>query len=106
MWDYKYDLDECWEVILGKRDKVGHYERNELFLKLTFSVSLKNLINVIPDNILRDLINSTNFDSQWNFEICSLYNKLKDILQKSPDYDLTKFDKENPEYPCNIKDNK
>ena len=56
VWDYDVDPYELHEVVLGKRRKVGHFDRTRVFLRMLERLSWYDLLDLLTVDLLRDLL--------------------------------------------------
>jgi hypothetical protein len=54
MWDYNISAAEVEEVLYGKRDMAGHYNRQAIFIKLLESYSWFTIVQLFSPSELRE----------------------------------------------------
>jgi hypothetical protein len=56
MWDYDISAVEVDEVLKGRRDKAGHYDKQTIFIKLLESFSWFTIVQLFTPGELRQLL--------------------------------------------------
>jgi hypothetical protein len=56
MWDYKISAADVDGVLQGKRDKVAHYNKQSIFIKLLESYSWFTIVQLFSPDELRQLL--------------------------------------------------
>ena len=56
VWDYDVDPFLLHEVVLGSRGKVGHFDRQRVFLRMLERLSWYDLLDLLGVDLLRDLL--------------------------------------------------
>jgi hypothetical protein len=56
MWDYTIDPSEADDVLTGRKEKAGHYNRQDIFLKLLESYSWFTILQLFSAYELKHLI--------------------------------------------------
>ena len=56
LWDYNISLDKVVDVIDGKREYAGHYNREKLFIKVLESFSWTTVLDIFSLSDVKELL--------------------------------------------------
>jgi len=56
MWDYNIPPEELFEVLHGKREYAGHYNREKLLVKLLESYPWFTILKILPADELKEIL--------------------------------------------------
>ena len=82
MWDYPISAQECYDVLLGTQQTIGHYDSEKLFRKLLESFSWFAILDILPIDRIRELLSDEMIKSLRNERLRERYGFIKDKLSK------------------------
>jgi len=56
-WDYKFPTDELMSVLLGRQEKIGHFDREKLFLRMLNYLNWYDFIQIVNPQDMTEVIN-------------------------------------------------
>jgi hypothetical protein len=81
VWDYDVDPYELHEVVLGKRQKVGHFDRKRVFLRMLERLSWYDLLDLLTVDLLRDLLTPETIAGIRRRDVRERYGHIRRVLQ-------------------------
>ena len=82
MWDYNISAVDVEAVLQGKRDTIGHYDKQTIFIKLLESYSWFTIVQLFSPDELRQLLSD---DVVKKLRFKSLRNKYEFVQKRLQD---------------------
>lgn len=82
MWDYNISAVDVEAVLQGKRDTIGHYNKQTIFIKLLESYSWFTMVQLFSPDELRELLSD---DVVKRLRFKSLRNKYEFVQKRLQD---------------------
>lgn len=82
MWDYNISAVDVEAVLQGKRDTIGHYNKQTIFIKLLESYSWFTMVQLFSPDELRELLSD---DVIKRLRFKSLRNKYEFVQKRLQD---------------------
>ena len=82
VWDYAVDPLELYEVVTGKREKVGHLDAQRVFLRMLERLSWYDLLDLLGAEELRTRLTPQTIASLQRRDQRDRYEHIRRVLQK------------------------
>lgn len=82
VWDYAVDPLELYEVVAGKREKVGHLDAERIFLRMLERLSWYDLLDLLGVEGLRSRLTPHVIASQRRQDQRDRYEYVRRVLRK------------------------
>lgn len=84
IWDYNIEPEAAYQVLIGVRDRVNHWDFEQLFLRLLERLSWYDLLNLLGEKRLKDKLTLDIIDQLRYSELRVKYGRLYKILHREP----------------------
>lgn len=81
-WDHNIPAEELYELSLGRRAYVGHYDKSKLFIRMLETYPWFTLIRFYPVNEIAFLLNEKNINQLRQPSLKKKYEFVKKRLQE------------------------
>lgn len=82
MWDYNIPVNDIEELLSGKKEKAGHYNRKMLFKKLIESYSWFTILELLTPDEINDLLTEETINGLRSASLKKKYEFIKKRLQE------------------------
>ena len=96
VWDYDVDPWELYEVVTGKRERAGHFDRERVFVRMLAGMFWYDLLAILGMDYMKKYLNESAIQKIWYPELREKYELARKILQGEP-VPLSGWDPENRE---------
>jgi hypothetical protein len=81
VWDYDVDPYVLYEVVTGKRDKVGHFDAERILIRMLERLSWYDLINILGMEFLRSALTPQVIKKIRLMDVQEKYDFVRKVLQ-------------------------
>ena len=82
LWDYNIPAAEVRAVLLGEKQKAGHYDAHGLFKKAIESFSWYTVMDIIPLARIKDLLSDFDLNTLRDKKLTERYAFIKNKLDE------------------------
>lgn len=82
MWDYNIPAEDVRAVLLGEKEKAGHYDAHGLFKKAVESFSWYTVMDIIPLARIKDLLSEFDLTTLRDKKLTERYVYIKNKLDE------------------------
>ena len=82
LWDYDIDPYELYEVVIGKRERVGHFDRERVFQRMLERLSWYDLLDLLGVDALRERLVPEAIARIRRPDVRERYEHIRRILHK------------------------
>ena len=82
LWDYDIDPYELYEVVIGKRERVGHFDEKRVLQRMLERLSWYDLLDLLGVDILRERLVSETIARIRRSDVRERYEHIRRILHK------------------------
>ncbi len=80
LWDYNISSDEAYQVLIGERERAGHYDASSLFKKLIESFPWYAIMDILPLARIKELLDQQDLSKLRFPDIQKRYEYIKTRL--------------------------
>lgn len=80
IWDYDIDPYELYEVVLGLREKVGHFDRMRVFQRMLERLSWYDLLDLLGADMLRERLTPETIAQIRRPDVRERYEHIRRVL--------------------------
>lgn len=80
LWDYNISSEEAYQVLIGERERAGHYNANSLFKKLIESFPWYAVMDILPLARIKELLDQQDLSKLRFPDIQKRYEYIKTRL--------------------------
>ena len=80
VWDYDIDPYQLHEVVLGLREKAGHFDRQRVLLRMLERLSWYDLLDLLGVDLLRTLLTPGTIAQIRRRDVRERYEHIKRVL--------------------------
>jgi len=84
VWDYDHAPEEIAEVLAGERERVGHFDRSALFLRMLQSLPWQRIVQTLGMDEVRLLLTPEVIERLWPPSLRERYVRIRSVLQGNP----------------------
>jgi hypothetical protein len=81
VWDYDVDPYVLYEVVTGKRDKVGHFDAERILIRMLERLSWYDLLNILGMAFLRSALTPQVIKKIRLMDVREKYDFVRKVLQ-------------------------
>ena len=82
LWDYDIDPYELYEVVIGKRERVGHFDEERVLQRMLERLSWYDLLDLLGVDILRERLVPETIARIRRPDVRERYEHIRRILHK------------------------
>lgn len=82
MWDYNIPAEDVRAVLLGEKERAGHYDAHSLFKKAIESFSWYTLLEIIPLQRIKELLIDFDLNTLRDKRLTERYVFIKSKLEE------------------------
>lgn len=80
LWDYNISSEEAYQVLIGEKERAGHYNANSLFKKLIESFPWYAIMDILPLVRIKELLDQQDLSKLRFPDIRKRYEYIKSRL--------------------------
>ncbi len=84
IWDYNIDPNLLYEVFIGKRDKIAHFDRNKIIIRILENLPWYDVIEIISVDEIKNFLTPENIRKIYPPAMREKYDRLRKILLGEP----------------------
>ena len=83
-WDYTYDPNELAEVLAGRRERVGHFDREALFARMLATFPWHRIVGALGIEEVEALLTPEAIARLWPPSLREHYARVRGLLRGDP----------------------
>ncbi|MBC8402695.1 MAG: hypothetical protein H8E14_14510 [Candidatus Marinimicrobia bacterium] len=84
IWDYNIKPEAVYQVLIGERERVNHWDFEHIFLRSLERLGWYDLLNLLGEKRLKDKLTPDIIKQLRNPELRTKYERLYKILHQEP----------------------
>ncbi|MCY4628631.1 MAG: hypothetical protein OXE58_13845 [Acidobacteria bacterium] len=84
VWDYNYDPEDLAEVLAGNRERVGHFDKQRLFVRMLKSLPWHRTVTALGIGEVKRLLTPEAIATLWPPSLREDYERVRRLLRGDP----------------------
>jgi hypothetical protein len=84
VWDYRYDPDDVVDVLRGRRERIGHLDKQALFARLLQTMPWQRVVAALTIEEVTRLLTPETIARLWPQSVRERYERIRRLLRGEP----------------------